>query len=159
MKKLLLAGMAALLLGPAGFSSTEAMDSLTLHSHPEQYRILFADDNQVIYGDMQSFSGIETRDLPSSIENMSLTLYVEKYISQPTDLDYAEGKTVSSISEYQATLSGNKVKGTCDWKTTLSAQFDAQGHSVQKEKSCLSLSKEEIYDVFRTLFRVSRVRK
>ena len=157
MKKILLATCAALL--GFGALSANAMDSATLRSHPEQYRILYANDQKVIYGDMQSFSGLETRDLPSSIQNMSLTLYVENYVTDPTDFDYAEGKTVSSITEYQSEWTGNKVKGHFQGKTTWNHSYDRDGHELSDAKAPLKLSSSAVEDIYRTLVRVSRVRK
>lgn len=146
MKKIILATCAALL--GLGTLSANAMDSATLHSHPNQYRILFANDKQVIYGDMQSFSGLETRDMPSSIQNMSLTLYVENYIPNPTDFDYAEGKTISSISEYQSEWLGNKVKGHYQAKSTWSHTYDQEGHEYSDRKETLSLSSSDVEDIY-----------
>lgn len=158
MKKIILATCAALL--GLGALSANAMDSATLRSHPDQYRILFANDQQVIYGDMQSLSGLETRDMPSSIQNMSLTLYVENYVTNPTDFDYAEGKTVSSISEYQSEWLGNKVKQHYQGKTTWSHTYDREGHEIaETQKSPLTLSSSAVEDIYRTLVRLSRVRK
>ena len=157
MKKIILAACAALL--GLGTFSVGAMDSATLRSHPEQYRILYANNQKVIYGDMQSFSGLETRDLPSSIQNMSLTLYMENYVTNPTDFDYAEGKTVSSIVEYQSEWTGNKVKGHYQGKTTWNHSYDRAGHELSDAKAPLVLSSSAVEDIYRTLVRVSRVRE
>ena len=157
MKKIILATYAALL--GLGTLSVNAMDSATLRSHPDQYRILYANDKQVIYGDMQSLSGLETRDMPSSIQNMSLTLYVENYVKNPTDYDYAEGKTVSSISEYQSEWLGNKVKGHYQEKCTWAHSYDRNGKILSDTQENLSLSSSDVEDIYRMLVRLSRVRE
>lgn len=74
MKKFALA-LAAFTLFSA--TSAMAMDSATLLAHPDRYRVIHADDEEICYADMKSLSGMQTMDFPGSIENIDFTLYVE----------------------------------------------------------------------------------
>ena len=157
MKKMKLAALTALLLGLA--LPTYAMDSATLHNNPFRYRIIYADEAQVLYGDMQSLSSMETRDLPSSIENISLTVYQENYVSRPTAMDFAQGNTVASIAEYQATLYGNKAENRFRLEKSFSACYDAMGKEQDKSSIKEARFPSDIEDMYRTVFRLIRIRK
>lgn len=157
MKPMKFAALTALLLGLA--LPAYAMDSATLHNDPTRYRILYADDSQVIYGDMESVSSVETRDMPSSIENMSLTLYQETYRPDPSAMDFAMGDTVSSIAEYQATFYGNKVESRFKMEKTLSACYDREGKPQDRALVKEARFPSDIEDMYRSLFRLIRARK
>lgn len=134
------------------------MDSATLHNQPERYRVLFANSKKVIYGDMESLATQETRDMPSSIENMSLTLYQENYAADPDAMMFALGNTVTSISEYQAELYGNKANYQFKLQPSLAACYTPQGEIMEKKDNQHFLSPAEVEDVYRTLFRLIRTR-
>ena len=157
MKKMKLAAVTALLVGLA--LPAYAMDSATLHNNPARYRIIYADASQVLYGDMQSISSMETRDMPSSIENMSLTLYQENYLPHPTAMDFARGNTVASIAEYQTTFYGNKAESRFKMEKSLSACYDAQGHVQDTSVVKGNHFPSAVEDMYRSLFRLIRVRK
>lgn len=146
----------ALLLGMA--IPSYGMDSATLHDQPGRYRVLLANGEKVIYGDMDSLATQETRDLPSSIENMSLTLYQENYAVNPDAMAFAMGKTVTSISEYQAVLYGNKANYQFKLQPSLTACYTPQGEALEKKDNQKFLSQAEVEDVYRTLFRLIRTR-
>ena len=48
-------------------TSAMAMDSATLLAHPDRYRVIHADDEEICYADMESLSGMQTMDFPGSI--------------------------------------------------------------------------------------------
>ena len=43
-------------------TSAMAMDSATLLAHPDRYRVIHADDEEIFYADMESLSGMQTMD-------------------------------------------------------------------------------------------------
>ena len=53
-------------------TSAMAMDSATLLAHPDRYRVIHADDEEIFYADMESLSGMQTMDFPGSIEKCRL---------------------------------------------------------------------------------------
>lgn len=114
-----------------GSTSAMAMDSATLLSHPEQYRVIYADDHEIAYADMNTLSGMATMDYPGSLENMHFTMYVETYQPAPTAFDFAKGNLVSNIREFRVQLYANKREKNYGMEKTLSAIYDSQGNKQE----------------------------
>lgn len=149
MKKII--GLAAALL--LGTSSAMAMDSATLLSQPERYRVIYADQHEVAYADMNTLSGLATMDYPGSLENMHFTMYVETYKPSPDAFDFARGNLVSNIREFQMTVYANKREQTYGMEKTLSAIYDAKGKKQDKYSSLAAFSQNrQIAADAKTLF-------
>ena len=103
MKKLLsLLSLSFLLL--AGSLTSQAMDSDTLLQSPDRYRVVSAQNDSVVYVDINTIQAIQTMDYPNSLENLSCTLYVETY-AHPLDAEaYQSGRLIRQINEYKAGL-------------------------------------------------------
>ena len=107
MKKILAAvAMTGTLL--MGCTAVGAMDSTTLLNNPDRYRVVSTQPDGVVYVDMDSIKSMQTRDFPNSIENISCTLYVEKYNSTLDAMAFQQNQVIRQINEYTATLHGNK---------------------------------------------------
>lgn len=98
MKKLLsLLSLSFLLL--AGSAASQAMDSDTLLQSPDRYRVVSAQNDSVVYVDINTIQAIQTMDYPNSLENLSCTLYVETYAA-PLDAEaYQSGRLIRQINE------------------------------------------------------------
>ena len=81
----------------------------------------------LVYADMDSLRAMQTMDYPNSIENMNLTLYVEKYAGIRDDLVFQMGQEIHQINEYKAALHANKRKGTYDLKADLTKVYRPDG--------------------------------
>lgn len=138
MKKIYALFAAALLLGD---TSAMAMDSHTLLTQPERYRIIYADSHEIAYADMESLSGLATMDFPGSLENMNFTMYVETYKPDPTAFDFAKGNLISHITQFQVQLYGNKQKQTYGMEKTLSAMYDGEGNKQEIYSSIADIVK------------------
>ena len=150
MKKIIGLVAAALLLGT---SSAMAMDSATLLSQPERYRVIYADQHEVAYADMNTLSGMATMDYPGSLENMHFTMYVETYKPSPDAFDFARGNLISHIREFQMTVYANKREQTYGMEKTLSAIYDAKGKKQDKYSSLAAFSQNrQIAADAKTLF-------
>lgn len=128
MKKIYALFAAAFLLGG---TSAMAMDSATLLSQPERYRVIYADNHEIAYADMNTLSGMATMDFPGSLENMHFTMYVETYQSDPTAFDFAKGNLISHIREFRMQLYANKIEKTYGMEKTLSAIYDSKGNKQE----------------------------
>ncbi len=126
MKKILLALFAGLTLSTSAF----AMDAETLISHPERYRVVYADANETAYADMESLSGQQTMDFPSSLENVSFTLYVETYKDPLDAFDFDNRDLISSIREFKVDISADKRENHYTMDRALMAKYDAKGKSL-----------------------------
>ena len=128
MKKLLAAvAMAStFLLGCAGAG---AMDSATLLNNPSRYRVVSTQSDGVVYVDMESIRSIQTRDYPNSIENISCTLYVEKYNSKLDAMAFQKNEIIGQINEYKAKLHGNKRENTYDIAAELQQAYSPDGQA------------------------------
>ena len=125
--------MGAMLL--LGTSAVMAMDSNTLLSSPDRYRVIYANEHEVAYADLDTLSGMATMDYPGSLENMHFTMYVETYKSSPDAFDFAKGNLISSIREFQMTVYANKRDQTYGMDKTLSAVYDVKGNKQDKFSS------------------------
>ena len=128
MKKLLAAVVMAstFLLGCAGAG---AMDSATLLHNPSRYRVVSTQSDGVVYVDMESIRSMQTRDYPNSIENISCTLYVEKYNSNLDATAFQKNEIVRQINEYKAKLHGNKRENTYDIAAELQQAYSPDGQA------------------------------
>ena len=133
MKRLLITlSMAAALLFPA---AAGAMDAKTLLENPERYRVVETAANSVIYVDTESLMGIETADLPSSLQNIYCTLYVMDIAVRPTAADYQENKLTTGILEYDAHIWSDKTRGKYKiLSSTLKGAFDADGKASENNR-------------------------
>ena len=132
MKKTAISLMTALLLGSV---SAMAMDSETLLSQPERYRIIYANQNEIAYADMHTLSGQATMDYPGSLENVNFTMYVETFKENPNAFDFARNTTISNIREFQVAIHANKMEGTYSMNNTLSAMYDVKGKKLDPYSS------------------------
>lgn len=158
MRKLYALITAGLLAGiPA---SGMAMDSETLLSDPARYRVISADDGEVVYADMTTLSGEQTLDYPGSLENMQVTLYVESYKEHPDAFDFARNTLVSGIRQFQVRIHANKRDGEYAMKKELTAYYDGKGLERIPESFLkayrLDADTEELY---LALFRAGRIRQ
>ena len=118
--------------------SSGAMDAETLLSSPERYRILYSAGTETAYVDMQSISGQQTMDLPSSLENVNFTLYVESYKNSPDAFDFEDRNLVSHIREFSVQISANKREQSYTMDYSLLAKYNAKGDIL----SCYDSIKE-----------------
>lgn len=153
MKKKLTAALFALLSAPV---MGMAMDSDTLLASPNRYRPIFADEEQVIYADMHTVRAMQSRDYPGSIENISVTLYVESYVQDPDAMDFEEGSLVRGITEYAAQVHGNKAEGVYSMNANLTAAYDSAGKPA--DMAAANRIEADADDLYYTLVRVSRLR-
>lgn len=91
-----------------GAFSASAMDSQTLLQNPSRYRVVSTQPDGIVYVDTDSLRSMQTRDYPSSIENISAKLYVERYNPTITDMTFEQGQTISQIDEYTANFATDK---------------------------------------------------
>ena len=119
--------LCASLLLALGCLTANAMDSQTLVSNPGRYRVISTSPDGIVYADMDSLQAMQTMDYPNSIENMSFTLYVEKYAGIRDDLVFQMGQEIHQINEYKAALHANKRKGTYDLKADLTKVYRPDG--------------------------------
>ena len=113
-------------------TSAMAMDSATLLAHPDRYRVIHADDEEIFYADMKSLSGIQTMDFPGSLENVDFTLYVESLKKNPSDYDFADGNLTTRIREFKINLHADKREREYSMDHALIAMYDAKGNAVSK---------------------------
>lgn len=123
--------LAALLCTLAlGAVSASAMDSQTLLHNPDRYRVVSTQPTGIVYVDMDSLSSMQSRDYPSSIENISAKLYVEKYNPTITDMTFEQGQTITQIDEYTAQVHGQKNDNVYAYETTLDASYTPDGKEL-----------------------------
>ncbi len=127
MKKILISFFAALSLGVI---SASAMDAETLISHPERYRVVYTTERETAYADMESLSGMQTMDFPSSLENVDFTLYVETYKDSPDAMDFENRNLISHIREFRISLLADKRENHYEMDRTLLAKYDAKGATL-----------------------------
>ena len=109
--------LCASLLLALGCLTASAMDSQTLVNNPSRYRVISTSPDGIM----------QTMDYPNSIENMSLTLYGEKYAGIRDDLVFQMGQEIHQINEYKAALHANKREGTYDLKADLTKVYRPDG--------------------------------
>lgn len=119
--------LCASLLLALGCLTANAMDSQTLVSNPGRYRVISTSPDGIAYADMDSLRAMQTMDYPNSIENMSFTLYVEKYAGIRDDLIFQLGQEIHQINEYKAALHANKREGTYDLNADLTNVYHTDG--------------------------------
>lgn len=156
MKKILTAvAMAGTLL--MSCAAVGAMDSTTLLNNPDRYRVVSTQPDGVVYVDMDSIKSMQTRDFPNSIENISCTLYVEKYNSTLDAMAFQQNQVIRQINEYTATLHGNKRDNTYDLKAELQQVYSPQGEA--KEISIDTIQFKNIKDMFVNTHRLAALPK
>ncbi|MCI1751082.1 MAG: hypothetical protein LKI17_07155 [Megasphaera cerevisiae] len=111
------------LIGISGVSA--AMDVQTLVDNASRYRVVETDDNQVVFADFDSIISMQTRDNPSTIENVKVKLYVENYkdFDATSPLDWQNGTFVVGIDEYDGYIAVNKNTKKVNMTTTLKSQY------------------------------------
>lgn len=122
-----------------GAVSAMAMDSATLQNNPFQYRVISTQPDGIVYMDMDSVQAIQTRDLPSSIENVSCTLYVEKYAKKMDAMSFEEGKLISQISEYKADIHADKVENNYQIHADFQTAYTPDGKKLDTAKDTLRI--------------------
>lgn len=155
MKRKIFAAAAVCMMGlPA---ASMAMDPATLLSDPARYRPVYAEGDQTIYADVETLRSMQSRDFPGSIENISVTLYVESYVADPDAMDFEEGHLVSSIDEYSAVVHGNKREGVYTLQKKLTASYDGQGKETDRSARGHHFE-AEAEDMYYTLVRTAHLR-
>lgn len=122
-----------------GTLSAMAMDSSTLQNNPFRYRVVSTQSDGIVYMDMDSVQALQTRDLPSSIENISCTLYVEKYAKKIDATAFQQNQLIRQISEYTADLHANKLKDEYILNTKFQAAYTADGQKLNAKKDKLRI--------------------
>ena len=79
---------------------------------------------------MESLFGQQTMDYPSSLENVSFTLYVETYKDAPDPFDFENGTLISSIREFKVDISADKRENHYTMDHALLAKYDDKGASL-----------------------------
>ncbi len=151
MKKVWAALMAGLVL--AAPTAAMAMDSATLLADPARYRVICADGEKAVYADMETVRAMESRDFPSSVENISFTMYVETYAKKPDAMAYQTGNTVTDIQQYEATARGNKREDSYRLETKLTAVYDRNGAQIGDASWKGKKAGLEADDLYYSLFR------
>lgn len=152
-----MAALAAAVVMAAPFAA-DAMDSKTLLSDPARYRVIYADGRDVVYADMETLSGLQTMDYPSTIENMEFTMYVETYRRKIRLWDFEQERMVAHIRAYAAGLHANKAAGKYVLETKLTGLFTGQGEALPLEGKPHGKDhlQGEARDMYFTLSRIER---
>lgn len=132
-----------------------AMDSETLLSNPERYRVVYADEEQMVYADKESLRSMATRDYPGSIENLSAVMYVETYKPRRDAMDFENDSLVRRIDEYTVQLYGNKAKGIYSMEKAFAASYDSTGRKLTDAGN--ARWDAEAGELYLTLFRMARL--
>lgn len=112
-----------------------AMDTTTLLSQPDRYRVVETNENQLSFVDMKTLRVTGTKDYPGSTENIDGILYVVDTVRNPTAMDYQDNRLVMDIYEYKFHLYGDKQRGEYKLEKIVPMQsYDARG-GVTKDKS------------------------
>lgn len=119
--------------------SAMAMDSTTLQQNPTRYRVVSTQPDGIVYMDMDSVQALQTRDLPSSLENISCTLYVEKYAKKIDAMAFQQNQLIRQISEYKADINANKVKDTYQMDVDFQKAYAADGSVLKEKKDTLRI--------------------
>ncbi|GEM_PF-257672 len=159
MKKLYSLMLAGLVLAAPG--AAMAMDSAALLAHPDQYRVIYAGEDEVIYADMDTVRGIQTMDFPNSIENMHFKMYVESYKDKVNAMDFAKDNLVTQIREFDAGLYVNKNEKSYKMELKLDGVYDARGAAIpskdQEETGDALKIRAKAKDLYMNLYRLERV--
>ena len=134
-------------------TSAFAMDSDTLLNNPFRYRVLSTQLDGIVYVDMDSLQGLQTMDLPSSLETISCTLYVEKYGSPLDAMAIQRNKTIHQINEYSADFHADKVKGVYTVSSKLNNVYTANGQPYEVKVDTVQW--KHVKDMFIQLYRLS----
>lgn len=94
-----------------------APDASPYQEDPARYRVVLADEDRVIYADTETMGGQQTMDYPSSLENLSVKLYVETYRDKAGAADFAKGNLVADTAAYDAALHADKRGGVYEIQT------------------------------------------
>lgn len=140
-----------------GCTAVNAMDSETLLHNPSRYRVVSTQPDGIVYVDMDSIKSMQTRDFPNSIENISCTLYVEKYSSTLDAMAFQQNKLIRQINEYTAILHGNKRDNTYELNAELQQVYSPQGEA--KEISLDTIQFTNIKGMFINTHRLAAMPK
>lgn len=161
MKKLYSLMMAGLVLAAPG--AAMAMDSAALLAHPDQYRVIYAGEDEVIYADMETVRGIQTMDFPNSIENMHFKMYVESYKDKVNAMDFMKDNLVTQIREFDAGLYVNKHEKSYKMELKLDGVYDGRGAAIpakdQEETGDAVKIRAKAKDLYMNLYRLERVQQ
>ena len=128
--------------------SAIAMDSDTLQNNPYRYRVVSTQPDGIVYMDMDSVQALQTRDLPSSIENISCTLYVEKYAKKVDAMAFQQNQLISQISEYKADIHANKVKDKYLIDADFQGAYTADGKKLGGKKDKLRIKQMKAFYMY-----------
>lgn len=140
------AAIAACVLTIAGAMSALAMDSDTLQQNPYRYRVVGTQPGSVLYMDLDSIQAMQTRDMPSSIETISCTMYAETYDDHIDAMTFEQGQLVKQINEYKTVIHADKVEDTYDIEADFQKAYTAKGQSLDSQAEVLCVkNKKDVY--------------
>ncbi len=162
MKKWMGAVLAGLVL--AAPVSSMAMDSNTLLKNPDQYRVLYAGEDEVVYADMNTVMGQQTMDYPGSIENVQMKIYVESYKDKVDAFDFAKDRLVTQIREFDVRLHADKRAGKYEMEKKLTGMYTSDGEGLATVDSLNQTIKDnkidaDAKDLYFNLYRIERLAK
>lgn len=141
-----------------GAVSASAMDSQTLLTNPDRYRVVSTQPTGIVYVDMDNLSSMQSRDYPSSIENISAKLYVEKYNPTIDDMTFEQGQTITQIDEYTAQIHGQKNANLYEAETTLDASYTPDGKELTPAQApSAPTTFQQVQHLFLNLSRLARL--
>lgn len=134
-----------------------AMDSATLLANPIRYRVISTQADGIVYADMDTLTGMQTMDYPNSIENLSCTLYVEKYSGTLDAMAIQRNKTIHQINEYTADFHADKWEDTYTLTTTLTNIYTPKGQPYEIKCDTIQFTQQK--DMFLALHRLNRLQQ
>lgn len=140
----------AVLMGAAflaGGLHLDAMDMSTLMADPVRYRVVTADEDEIVFADMNTMAAIQTRDYPVSLENIHVNLYVGHYRDgkQITAMDWTNQNIMSRIDEYAVQISANRRTNSIAMKPSLTASWKPDGTALAKTQEKWDGDAEDLY--------------
>lgn len=139
-----------------GAVSASAMDSQTLLSNPDRYRVISTEPDGIVYADMDTISGMQTMDYPNSIENINCKLYVEKYNSTIEAMTFMKGQTIRQINEYDASFHANKREGQYNFNANLTNVYKPTGEAYTVKLDTLQWG--NVKDMFISMNRLAKLK-
>ena len=136
--------------------TANAMDSQTLLSNPDRYRVISTEPDGIVYVDMDSISGMQTMDYPNSIENINCKLYVEKYNNTIDAMTFMKGQTIRQINEYDAAFHANKLEGQYAFNANLTNVYKPTGEAYTVKIDMLQWG--NVKDMFISMNRLSKLK-
>lgn len=132
--------------------TAQAMDSSTLLGHPARYRVLYADEMEAVYADMDT---VRRHTLPTGTVCFALTMYAEAYKYRPGAADYARGTLAANVQRYDARIYGDLTARTYRVEKKLREVYDREGRVIGGPAWCGPLSLAGAAPLFVNLYRAA----